>query len=68
MVTRSDGVLTLTGAGQAAADRLFAARREALCRFLQGWNPEEHADLAAMLTDLSRALLGEDADRELIRR
>jgi hypothetical protein len=44
-----------------------AARREALCRFLQGWNPEEHADLAAMLTALSRALLGEDADRELIR-
>jgi len=69
LVTRSaDRVLTLTGAGQAAADRLFAARREALCRFLQGWNPEEHADLAAMLTDLSRALLGADADRELIRR
>jgi EmrB/QacA subfamily drug resistance transporter len=67
MVTRADGVLALTGAGQAAADRLFAARREALCRFLQGWDPEEHGDLAAMLTDLSRALLGEDADRELIR-
>ena len=68
MVTRPDGVLALTDAGQAAAERLFAARREALCRFLQGWDPEEHPDLAAMLTDLSRALLGEDADRDLIRR
>jgi DNA-binding MarR family transcriptional regulator len=67
MVTRTDGVLALTDAGQWAAERLFAARREALCQFLQGWDPEVHADLAAMLTDLSRALLGENADRDLIR-
>jgi len=50
----------------AAADGLFAARREALCELLQGFDPEQHADLAAMLTQLSRALLGDDADRRLI--
>ena len=32
----------------------------------QGFDPEQHADLAAMLTQLSRALLGDDADRQLI--
>jgi DNA-binding MarR family transcriptional regulator len=66
LVERADGVLELTPAGGAAADRLFAASREALCEFLQGFNPEQHADLAAMLTQLSRALLGDDADRELV--
>ena len=52
----------------AAADRLFAARREGLERLLADWSPEQHADLATMLDRLSRALLGEDADRGLIRR
>jgi EmrB/QacA subfamily drug resistance transporter len=66
LVERADGVLELTPAGGAAADRLFAARREALCELLQGFDPEQHADLAAMVTQLSRALLGDDADRQLI--
>jgi DNA-binding MarR family transcriptional regulator len=66
LVERADGVLELTPAGGAAADRLFAAGREGLCEFLQGFDPEQHADLAAMLTQLSRALLGDDADRELV--
>jgi DNA-binding MarR family transcriptional regulator len=67
-VTRDNGTLELTDAGGAAADRLFAARRERLCELLADWDPEEHADLAAMLTRLSRALLGEDADRHLLSR
>jgi DNA-binding MarR family transcriptional regulator len=68
LVERADGVLALTPAGGAAADRLFAAGREALCEFLQGFDPEQHADLAAMPTQLSRALLGDDADRQLASR
>ena len=68
LVVRGNGLLELTPAGGAAADRLFAARREALCELLQGFDPEQHADLAAMLTQLSRALLGDDADRQLISR
>jgi DNA-binding MarR family transcriptional regulator len=66
LVERAAGVLALTPAGGAAADRLFAAGREGLCELLQGFDPEQHADLAAMLTQLSRALLGDEADRELV--
>jgi EmrB/QacA subfamily drug resistance transporter len=68
MVRRDDGMLLLTPAGSAAADRVFAARREGLERFLSDWSPEQHADLAHMLDRLSHALMGEDADRRLIRR
>jgi hypothetical protein len=68
LVVRDDGILELTPAGGEAAGRLFAARRESLSELLQGFAPEQHADLAAMLTQLSRSLLGEDADRRLISR
>ena len=69
MVVRDeDGVLRLTGSGQAAADRLFAARREGLRELLADWSPEQHAELAELLNKLSRALLGENADRHLISR
>jgi hypothetical protein len=32
------------------------------------WSPQQHADLAAMLDKLSRALLGEPADDHVISR
>jgi EmrB/QacA subfamily drug resistance transporter len=66
MVVRSDGALVLTDAGRAAAERLFTARREGLRELLADWSPEEYAELGDLLTKLSRALLGEDADRNLI--
>jgi EmrB/QacA subfamily drug resistance transporter len=66
MAVRSGGRLTLTAAGQAAADRLFAARREGLRLLLADWSPEQHAELADLLNKLSRAILGDDADRGLI--
>ncbi len=65
MVVRSNGTLALTDAGHEAADRLFAARREGLRELLADWSPEEYAELGELLTRLSRALLGEDADRHL---
>jgi DNA-binding MarR family transcriptional regulator len=67
MVVRSNGTLVLTDAGRQAADRLFAARREGLRELLADWSPEEYAELGELLTKLSLALLGEDADRRLIR-
>jgi EmrB/QacA subfamily drug resistance transporter len=66
MVVRSNGTLVLTDAGHEAADRLFAARREGLRELLADWSPEEYAELGELLTKLSRALLGENADRHLI--
>ena len=67
LVTRSNGTLVLTESGHQAADRLFAARREGLRELLADWSPDEYAELGELLTKLSRALLGEDADRHLIR-
>ena len=66
LVSRSDGTLVLTDSGHQAADRLFAARREGLRELLADWSPDEYAELGDLLTKLSRALLGEDADRHLI--
>jgi DNA-binding MarR family transcriptional regulator len=66
MVVRSNGTLELTNAGHAAADRLFAARREGLRELLADWAPEQYAELGELLTRLSRAMLGEKADRHLI--
>ncbi len=65
-VRRDDGMLELTTAGGAAADRLFATGRDGLERLLSDWSPQQHADLALMLDKLSRALLGESADEHLI--
>jgi hypothetical protein len=59
-------MLELTDSGRQAADRLFAARREGLRELLADWSPEEYAELGELLTKLSRAMLGEDADRHLI--
>jgi EmrB/QacA subfamily drug resistance transporter len=66
LVVRSNGTLVLTDSGQQAADRLFAARREGLRELLADWSPEQYAELGELLTKLSRALLGENADRHLI--
>jgi DNA-binding MarR family transcriptional regulator len=66
MVVRSNGTLVLTDAGHAAADRLFAARREGLRELLADLSPEQYAELGELLTKLSRAMLGHDADRHLI--
>ena len=65
LVVRSDGDLSLTAAGHDAAEKLFAARHKWLSQLLADWSPEEHAELAALLNKLSRAILGEDADRHL---
>lgn len=59
-------MLLLTRAGTAAADRVFAARREGLERLLSACSPEQHEDLAKMLDRLSHALMGEEADRRVI--
>jgi EmrB/QacA subfamily drug resistance transporter len=67
LVTRSNGTLVLTDSGHQAADRLFAARREGLRELLADWSPDEYAELGELLTKLSRAVLGENADRHLIR-
>jgi EmrB/QacA subfamily drug resistance transporter len=68
LVTRDDGALQLTPAGQAAADRLFAARRDLLADLVADWSPEQHAEVAQLLSRLARELLGAEADRGLLTR
>jgi DNA-binding MarR family transcriptional regulator len=53
------GPLALTPAGVAVLDRLVAARRERLCEHLEGWSPEQHDELARVLTRLARDLVGD---------
>jgi EmrB/QacA subfamily drug resistance transporter len=59
LVTRDNGSSTLTPLGEDALAKLVAARRERLCEHLEGWSPEEHDDLARVLTKLARDLVGD---------
>ncbi|QKG22527.1 MFS transporter [Actinomadura verrucosospora] len=66
-VRRTDGVLAITPSGEATAERLFAARREGLSKHVEGWSPEDHAELSNVLTRLSRVSLGDDADGKVLK-
>jgi DNA-binding MarR family transcriptional regulator len=66
MATRENGALHITGAGRAAADRLFAARHELMENLTADWSCEQSAEVAELLNRLSRALLGENADRSAL--
>ncbi|HWG02522.1 MAG TPA: MFS transporter [Trebonia sp.] len=66
LITRTDGVLTLTQAGHEVAGKLYTTQREWLCRMLAGWSPEQHAELDQVFAKLSRAILGDDADRHVV--
>ena len=66
MVIRDNGMLSLTEAGHAAAERLFAGRRDLLEKLVADWSPEQYAEVTELLNRLSRALLGEDADRGVL--
>ena len=43
--------------GDAVYERVLAARREGLAELLEGWAPEEHDDVRAMLDDFARDLV-----------
>ena len=67
LMTRSaEGVLALTPAGERCAEKLFAAQHAWLENQAAGWSPEQHAELGHVFDKLSRAVLGDDADRRLI--
>ena len=51
--------LTLRAKGQRVLERLTTARREALGQLLEGWCPEEHAEVRQMLDRLAAALISE---------
>jgi EmrB/QacA subfamily drug resistance transporter len=61
----SDGLVSVNGereltpSGREVLERLVAARRERLCEHLEGWSPEQHDELARVLTRLARDLVGD---------
>jgi DNA-binding MarR family transcriptional regulator len=50
----------LTTAGRGAVDQLVAARRQGLAELLDGWSPDEHAELLALVRRLTAELLDDD--------
>ncbi|MDE3134200.1 MAG: MFS transporter [Acidobacteriota bacterium] len=46
----------VTELGQQTAERLIAARRQALARLLDGWEPERHHEVAGLLSKLAEEL------------
>ena len=61
-----DGVrdcpLVLTAAGRQTYERLLTARRERLAELLEGWSPEQHEELAALLGRLADSLAHDPGD------
>ena len=63
----ASGVLTLTPQGQRIIDKMSEVRLELLEEQLKGWDPEQHADLIALLKTLADNSL-EAPDHNLMRR
>ena len=59
-------MLALTPDGQRVADKLYAAQHDWLCHQLAGWSPEQQAELEPVLAKLSHAMLGDEADRDVV--
>jgi EmrB/QacA subfamily drug resistance transporter len=65
------GLITVTGNGSQSraptpegheiAERLIAERRASLARLCEGWSPEQHPDLAGLLTRMARELAADPA-------
>jgi EmrB/QacA subfamily drug resistance transporter len=52
----------LTDGGRAAVERVRAAHRRWLAELLEGWAPDEHAEVIALVEALTRELLDGEAD------
>jgi EmrB/QacA subfamily drug resistance transporter len=60
LLTVSDnGSRTPSAEGEAIAERLIAERRASLARLLEGWSPEQHAEIATLLTRFAHELAAE---------
>jgi EmrB/QacA subfamily drug resistance transporter len=59
LVGDQDGLIALTGQGRADYERLVAARCAGLRELLDGWSPDEHPELQAMIDRLGRDLVSQ---------
>jgi DNA-binding MarR family transcriptional regulator len=58
-LVQANGEVTLTPAGEEVLGRLIRARRERLAEQLDGWSPEQEAELAALLNRLAEDTVGD---------
>ncbi len=54
-----DATIRATTAGDQAVQRLLQARRDALAGLLQGWSPDDHAELEQLIGKLADELLAD---------
>jgi DNA-binding MarR family transcriptional regulator len=70
MPSQADGQggdqLQLTPAGQETLKKLTTACHDSLTELLDGWSPEQEAELATLLHRMTTNLLSEESDKELI--
>jgi EmrB/QacA subfamily drug resistance transporter len=59
LVRDDNGTIVLTDSGGEMYERLVAARCEALNELLDGWNPEQHAEIEGLVAGLGRELVSE---------
>jgi len=58
--------LQLTAAGQQTLDTLTTALHDSLAELLDGWSPEQEAELAALLRRVATDLFSQENSKELI--
>ena len=63
---QSDRQIDLTPAGQETLNKLTAAYHQGLKDLLDGWSPEQEAELAALLNKLTRNLLRSDTNTKVL--
>ena len=58
--------LELTPAGEEAHERMLAAQRDELDQLLAGWSPSQEAEMATLLSQMSRRLLADDVTGSML--
>jgi DNA-binding MarR family transcriptional regulator len=64
-IVRGDDMVSLTRSGEAVYARLLEQRRKGLDQLLQGWPPDQKAQMAETIRSLADRLLSEDFGRDL---
>jgi DNA-binding MarR family transcriptional regulator len=59
------GQVALTDQGCEVRDRLIEARRAELCDLLAGWSPEQYDDLATLLSQMAKQLVGDEPGEQV---
>lgn len=63
--TNGEPLVALTEQGRSAIDRIAEAQRTALNGFLEGWDPDQHEEILALLRRLSRDVITHEPGRRL---